>query len=450
MNFNRFKYLFSKIGIDKSIAYSSGARLIQAFTGIISVFFISSFLSETEQGFYYTFGSLLALQVFFELGLANILTQYVAFESANLKWQDDTKLIGENINISRLSHLLHFSFVWYGIIAILFLIFLVLGGFLFFSKYSSNDISINWTFPWYLVSISTVLNFYVTPFLAILTGLDKVKEVAKLRFFQQIIIPTSLWIGLSLNLGLYVLGISQFISFLLCIIWIFYTPMYKILLNIWKKNIIEKVNYKNEIFPYQWKIAISWISGYFVMQLFNPILFASEGPVIAGQMGMSLVALSAISSFSQSWINTKIPNMTKMIAKKEYSALDILFNKSIKQLGIVFLILVITFFLLLFIIRISKIPIGNRFLSWVPMILIAIPIYVSQYVNSWATYLRCHKKEPLLLYSIITGILCCISAFTLGMKYGVIGMTGGYCIIICTMSIWAYRIYVSKKRLWHS
>ena len=34
--------------------------------------------------------------------------------------------------------------------------------------------------------------------------------------------------------------------------------------------------------------------GYFIFQLFNPVLFATEGAVVAGQMGMTLAALNGI------------------------------------------------------------------------------------------------------------------------------------------------------------
>ena len=81
---NIIKQIGHKIGIDKSIAYSSGARIVQGFTGVGSMFFISTFLTGVEQGFYFTFGSILALQVFFELGLTGIMTQYVAHEASHL------------------------------------------------------------------------------------------------------------------------------------------------------------------------------------------------------------------------------------------------------------------------------------------------------------------------------------------------------------------------------
>ena len=56
-----------RIGIDKAIAYTSGARIVQGVSGVGTMFFLSTFLTGVEQGFYFTFGSILALQVFFEL-----------------------------------------------------------------------------------------------------------------------------------------------------------------------------------------------------------------------------------------------------------------------------------------------------------------------------------------------------------------------------------------------
>ena len=82
---NILKNIASKIGMDKYIAYSSGANILRAFTGLASIYFISLCLTGEEQGYYYTFGSILAIQVFFELGFTGIITQYVAHEQAHLK-----------------------------------------------------------------------------------------------------------------------------------------------------------------------------------------------------------------------------------------------------------------------------------------------------------------------------------------------------------------------------
>ena len=53
------------------------------------------------------------------------------------------------------------------------------------------------------------------------------------------------------------------------------------------------------------QMASSWLCGYFIYQLFNPVLFAYKGAVVAGQMGMSLSLANALRSVAVSWINTK-------------------------------------------------------------------------------------------------------------------------------------------------
>ena len=80
------KKIASKFGIDKSIMFTSSASVLGAFGSVVSVILVVKYLTSVEQGFYYTFGSIVAIQVFFELGLNGIITQYVAHEASNLKW----------------------------------------------------------------------------------------------------------------------------------------------------------------------------------------------------------------------------------------------------------------------------------------------------------------------------------------------------------------------------
>lgn len=443
------KKIVRRFGVDKSIAYSSGARFVQAFTGVASIFFIAQFLTKVEQGFYYTFGSIVAIQVFFELGLTNIITQYVAHEASRLKWEDATTLEGYEENHSRLAYLLRFSVKWYSVISSLFIIVLLIAGFVYFNHYSPANEDISWQIPWLLLSIGTAANLILSPLLSILMGLEKVKEVMKMRFYQQIIIPLTTWIGLITGLHLYVIGIASLLSVAYVIIYSCSTDLHKILINLWRKSITARVSYMKEIFPYQWKIALSWVSGYFIFQLFNPVLFATEGPVVAGQMGMTLAALNGIMAFSQSWITTKIPLWSRLIALKNYAQLDRIFTTTMKQVGAVCLALIAVFITGIWGLRALDLPLGNRFLNWLPLALLLVPLFINQWVNGWATYLRCHKKEPFLANAIVGGILCCLSTVILGKLYGVVGMTAGYCTITIILSIWGYQIFKTCKLAWH-
>lgn len=443
-----------KIGIDKSIAYSSGARVVQGFTGVASVFFITTFLSGVEQGFYYTFGSILAMQVFFELGLTGIMTQYVAHEASHLALTTDGNYEGEERYKSRLASLIHFCVKWYAAIALLVLVFLIAVGYVFFNSYG-NHTDVSWEVPWILICIGTAIKLFQSPFTSILMGLGKVKEMSKISFWQQIILPAATWMGLACGLKLYVVGIGYLLSVLLWQVYVWTTGLAKIIVNLWHTQISERVVYFKEIFPYQWRIALSWVSGYFTFQLFNPVLFAMEGAVVAGQMGMTLQALNAIQTFSFSWLNTKVPLYSKLIALKDYKQLDTLFNKTLRQMTMVCLILLIVFYAVIWLLTITQLRIGgniiaDRFLPYLPMGLMMIPVYLQQYVYSWATYLRCHKKEPLLLYSVCCGVVCCLSISFLGKMYGLYGITIGYCIISILFFPWVYFVFKTKKIRWHT
>lgn len=443
-----------KIGLDKAIAYSSGARIIQGVAGVASIFFIATFLTGEEQGYFFTFGSILALQVFFELGLTGILIQFTAHEMSHLKINEDNTIYGDMRYVSRLASLIQFCVKWYAAIAILAMIVLSVVGYVYFACFSKNEGSVSWVVPWMLICVSTAIKIFQAPFSSVLMGMGFVKQMNKIIFYQQLIIPITMWIGLILGLKLYVLGIGYLLSVLLWTFMIWRDKSCQILFGLYNYKVTERICYVNEIFPFQWRTAISGFSGYFIFQLFNPVLFATEGAVVAGQMGMTLQALNAISSMSMSWLSTKIPLYSQLIALKDYINLDRIFQKTLRQMVLVCTSLLFLFFCVLLIINFFEIKIGDtylssRFLSYVPTFLMAIPVFLQQFTNSWAGYLRCHKKEPFLLNSVVCAILCCISSATLGYSYGLYGITVGYCVISIVLFPWGYWIFRTKKYKWH-
>ncbi len=440
--------------MDKAIAFSSGARVVQGIAGVLTVFFVTSFLTGVEQGFYFTFGSILALQVFFELGLTGIMTQYVAHEASHLKLEDNYQFVGDRRYISRLASLVRFCFKWYAALAVVAFVSLMIIGYVFFDRYGEKESDVSWKIPWLLVCLGTALKLFQSPFNSILLGIGKVKEMSEISFYQQIIIPLSTWIGLICGIKLYVVGISYVLTVLIWQLYVQRRGFQSIFLNLWKEQISERVIYLKEIFPYQWRIALSWVSGYFVFQLFNPVLFATEGAVVAGQMGMTLHALNAIQAFSFSWLNTKIPFYSQLIALKDYVTLDRHFNITLKQMTSICLALLILFFIVIWGLNTTQLKIGgsviaDRFLGYIPMLLMMVPVYLQQYVNSWATYLRCHKKEPFLVNSVCSGLTSLFCTFIFGHLYGLYGVTISYFCIAVVFLPWGYWIFKTKKVEWH-
>lgn len=450
-----FNRLGQKIGMDGAIAYSSAARVFQAFAGVISIFVIAIFLTGDEQGYYFTFGSILAIQTFFELGFTDIITQYVAHEAVHLNILEGIICGGDVRYRSRLSHLIRFCIKWYLVIAIAFFIVVNVVGFYFFSSYGSKGADVDWKLPWLLLSSSTALKLFQSPFTSIFNGLGYVKNMMRITFYQQLILPISQWLLFFCGFKLYVIGISSFLGVFVWFIFVYKSELRSLFQNLLRENITERISYFKEIFPYQWKIALSWISGFFITQLFNPVLFAAEGAVVAGQMGMTVHVLNAIQGLVLSWQTTKVPVYSGWIEMKQYVKLDCVFNKTTYQVMLICITLLAIMFCGVGFLRITHIAfkgneLGNRFLDYLPMLILFIPYILSLLVGSWAIYLRCHKQEPYLVTSIISGALQCASVFFLGSTYGLYGMLLGYASIILIMTPINYLIFKRKKIEWHT
>jgi O-antigen/teichoic acid export membrane protein len=438
------------LGIDGAIFFTLMGKIVQASGGIISIYFISRYLNLIEQGYYYTFGSILSIQIFFELGLSGVITQFVAHEVALLKWEKGVYLVGPEESLSRLSSLLRFCIKWFSFLAFILFIILLIVGIFFFRKYGLKDNTVDWIFPWIIISIATSCSFILSPILAFLEGLGKIKSVATIRLIQQLFQITLFFIFLVLKFKIYSSPIAYLFAILIIPLIINNSNNSLILKNIWGQIKFSKIDYFEEIFPFQWRIALSWISGFFMYQLFNPVIFATDGPIVAGQMGVSLVVLNGVLSISISWVSTKIPLFSNLIAKKEFSQLDSLFKKTIIQTSSVSLIGVFILIFSLYLFQINNIPLRNRFLPMMPFIILAVSTFVNQFVAALAIYLRCHKKEPFLIFSFVLAVLTTISTLLFGKLYGLKGVTFGYSFLTIFVSFpWAVLIFNNKRKLWH-
>ncbi len=441
--------LFKCVGIDRAIAYSSAGRIIQAAGGALTVFFIAARLSGVEQGYYYTFGSIIALQIFFELGLGGIIVQYVAYEVAQLEIGPDNNLEGDSMYLSRLSSLFRLFFKWYLIVAFLFLLAVSCGGIWFFNHNSSSSAEVNWKVPWLLLSLTSALNLLISPAIVFVEGLGKVKEVARLRMITQTVSILCVWATILLDGKLYAPSAATGATLLLGVVFI--NRHFRALFSqLYHTATSRTFSYYKEIFPYQWRIALSWISGYFIFQLFNPVLFAYCGADVAGQMGMTLAALNGILSLTLSWTSTKIPFWSGFIAREEYDCLNRSYSETLKNSSIVCMACLFVFWSFLAVLDYYDFSFYGRFLPIGLSIILGLAIFFNNIINIWATYLRCHKREPFLIQALVVGTLCAVSTILCGKYIGVRGVVIGFTSIVVLISFpLSYHIFKSKCKEYH-
>ena len=440
------KILKEKLGVTKAIAFNTISRAIQGVGGIVTVFLVAKFLTGEEQGYYFTFTSILSIQVFIELGLGDIVTQFVAHEFAFLKIDSDNNVYGEENHLKRLSSLVRFFTGWYLVASILLFCLLLVIGFNFFRSYSTND-SIEWELPWIILIVATSLNLLLSPVYKFLQGINRVKDVAFVGMITQINSLIIVWTVLVCGGKLYTAAISSLTNVLISSLLLY---KYKgLICNYFSVLTIKskvKIEYLKEIFPYQWRIALSWLSGYFIFQLFNPVLFAYCSPEAAGKMGMTLTVLNGILGLTLSWTSTNVPSWSSMIAVKNYKELDISFNRVLKASSLVCFLGILFFLFILLLMRLLDIAVYDRFLPIHMAAILSSTIFFANIINAWATYLRCHKKEPFLIQAVVVGICNAISTILMAKYIGVNGVVVGYASIVLFISMpLSYHIFLTKK-----
>jgi hypothetical protein len=206
-----------------------------------------------------------------------------------------------------------------------------------------------------------------------------------------------------------------------------------------------------EVWPFQWRIAVSWLSGYFIFQLYNPVLFAFHGSVVAGQMGMSLSLTSALISIAISWINTKAAPFGAMIARKEYASLDHLFFRAARQSFTVCVAGALIVWLAVSYLNWNHIALARRVLDPLSLGILLATAPLNVIVFAEATYLRAHKQEKFVLNSVLGAILVGSSTYFLGRSYGALGVVTGSFLVSLVMGLPLNTyVFLKYRRIWHA
>jgi O-antigen/teichoic acid export membrane protein len=439
------------VGLDRAIAYTVTARFWAGMAGIVTLLLIARFLTPSEQGYYYTFYSLVALQVVFELGFSFVVLQLAAHERAQLTFLPRGRIEGDAVAHSRLASVLQKSIRWYSVAGVLMAAVLVPAGMYFFKSHQVAGVQIAWKTPWFLLVFATMLAFQIDPVFSFLEGCGFVREVAHRRLVQAILGSALAWTAMMLHHGLYAPALIIFGQVVVGLAFMFsgtHKPLLRGLFTYPVRG--HAVGWRSEIWPFQWRIAVSWLAGYFIYQIFSPVVFAYQGPVAAGQMGMSMSIASAVGSVGLAWMSTKASPFGALVARGEFRELDRIFFKTLWQ-STVIIMLGAAALLAVYIVAAPYYPkMALRILPpWVLGLLLLNSI-MNHVVCSQALYLRAHKQEPFYVQALISAVLIGVCTVVLGKYYGANAVVVGVFVQGILFGVpYATYIFVTKRKLWH-
>lgn len=432
-------------GLDYHVLVTLLFRGWVIIAGGATVFLLPLWLSPTDQGYYFTFASILALQIFFELGLNQIILQMVSHEVAHLVETGDGRLTGKEAHIARLSSMARLVRRWYAVAAMLFAGIGGAVGAIFFSHQGNQPLS-DWLAIWVVLVGATAVNLWLSPRLAMMEGCGKVGHVARLRLGQSVLGYTALWAMLLSGWGLWAATAIPVVGALSTGYWLKAHGNILYWLSSRAADSKHQLTWRKDVFPLQWRIALSWVSGYLIFNLFTPIVFSHYGAIEAGRLGMALAVFSAISTIGMSWVNAKAPNLTMHISRGEWRELNCLFRALfIRSIAVIALMSAGIALVAWYLSHIDS-PLMMRIASPSLLAILAIATTINSMVFAMAIYMRAHRKEPMLKQSIVVALLICSSLYWTS-KISVFAMMLSYLFVAFLISLpWTIYLFLGYYR----
>jgi O-antigen/teichoic acid export membrane protein len=436
------------LSIDQAVRYSIAGKIWLLASGLLTTLLIALHFTSELQGYYYTFNAVLVVQVFAELGLSSVLVSFASHEWFKLHIDVQGRVAGDGPAQSRLISLARFSLRWYWIAGLAITLGLAVFGLLFFG--GSAAPAANWVGPWLLLCLSAGLTLCFMPIAALLEGCNQVANVYKFRFAQYVVTGVVAWSVIGLGGGLWAAPLSGLagLSLMAVLSWLRYRRFIRSVFGAVPQG--EHLRWKSDILPMQWRIALSWIGGYFTFALFTPVIFHYHGAVVAGQMGMTWALVSALSTLAASWVAPKAPMFGMLIAQGRYVELDRSFWRLEAAVVAVVVAGAIALLGALGLLHLVDHPYAGRLLPPLVTAALLLGVIVQAISLPMATYLRAHKKEPLLLISVLSGLATGVLTLVLGRLYSAQGVAAAFLVVSCIVTPFVALIWQRCRVEWHA
>lgn len=449
------------LDMDRAVVFGLAARLWQFFTGPITAILVTSYFSGDAQGYYYTFASFLAMQSFVELGLHTIVIYFASHEWASLRLDSEGNIGGEPAALNRLAALSRSLVRWYAGVALLFVPGVSIVGYFFFR---SGPPEVDWLAPWLVVVALSGLSLWLLPFFAILEGCQQLAEVNRFRFGLGALANVFVWISLIFGADLWTAAMTAAVKAIgECAFLTFkYRRFFASLLD--QSVVAGAFQWKKEIWPLQWRIAVQGVTGYFSFAFVTPVLFHYHGATVGGQMGLTWTVLAAMQGVGQAWVQPCAPRFGVLISQRRFKELDALFRKTtLISTGVVtvgcvaFLMLVVLLkYFQPLLTSIDQLParalvrLSERMLDPVPVALFGLCVILGHIISCTGIYIRSHKRDPLLAITTVANILIGILVVLAGRDYGATGAAAAFLAIELLIDLPGYWVIRSIcRRKWH-
>lgn len=433
-----------KLFVNKDSMSMLTNNLITLIRGPVVMLLIPMFLTELEQGYWYTIGSLSALSTFADLGFGTLVGQFSAHEFSKLRFDKNLRYEGEKNDIERIASLYKYVLKWALCVCLIAYPIIMGAGIAVLNSHGDME---TWIAPWIIYMLAGGLSFIVRISLSFFEGCNLISKI-QTNYAISAIALTGVTIGMLVGkCGLYALAIPAVISFIINFVLMFIVFRHAIM-QLLKTKVVHNHHWGRNFLSLIWKYAISWASGYFIFQIYTPLAYMVYDPIMAGKVGITMTLIQACFTIANTFNAMFVPKVNISVANREWGKAEGLCKKGL-LLSMPLYVLGATIIMLGLGLGQGKIALFDRFLPASIAVVLIVAWFLQIPINTIATYGRAHKQEPFLIMSVVGSLFTLGSTVLFMYLLPINYIFAGFALSNIVSTVIFIFMYYKQKDKWH-
>ena len=347
-------------------------------------------LSPVEQGIFFVYVSLGALLQQSDFGLA-----YASLQTAS-----HLAIPGGEGRFARFRHKAHRLNL--RILSAAVVLVGIVGALVLSSRLNTEHAEVHWAASWVAFMFAVFLTLLVNLELALIEGGKSPSLAWSVRFLQELF-SGAVFIGALIGgAGLWSLTAYWVARFAFTALWLSNT-----------RSGFDRpfgpadatFSWRKEVWPFQWKIGLSVLCGFLIFQAFNPIVLFEQGPVVAGQFGMSLALMNMLVIVTTVWPLSQAARYGGLIRRERFEELRHSFWPMCVASSMVATLAALTLFLALMWAAENKLRYVDRFADTVTTGLLLATAVAHHVTHCFSVVLRAERRDPTLPFTVFGSVL---------------------------------------------
>jgi hypothetical protein len=347
-------------------------------------------LSPVEQGVFFVYVSLGALLQVSDFGLA-----YACLQTAShLAMPDGEERFAQ---FRQKAHWLNFRIL---LAAVVFVG--ALGALILSSRLDAEHPGMHWAASWAVFIFAVFVTQLANLELTMIEGGKSAPLAWSVRFFQELMSGVVFIGSLIGGAGLWSLAAYWAARFAFTVLWLSATRS-----GFAKRSGLADATFdwRNEVWPFQWRIGLSILCGFLIFQAFNPIVLIEQGPIVAGRLGMSLALMNMLLMVTTVWPLSQAARYGGLIRRERFEELRHAFWPMCIASTLVAALTALAVFLALMWMTEHKFRYVDRFADTVTTGLLLATAIAHHVTHCFSVVLRAERRDPTLPFTVVGSVV---------------------------------------------